>query len=483
MDRPRILIIDDDFGLRKTLADILKAKDYDVFVAGNGAEGLALLEKHTVALVLIDLGLPDMAGLDVLDRVKATHPFIEAIILTGNATLDSAIEATNRGAFSYLLKPYEINPLLLQIRRAIEKGQARKRIAQDSIELQKMNTELKALYNVSLAISRAIDLEEMLSEVLHALVETEIFTFEIKGAVFLIERGELRLASFISLSAAEMEPCGEIRVGECFCGRAMETGEIVVVKNCSGNTCHPMRPPLTHPHGHILVPLKMADTVLGLLNLYIHPETEVNAEMVKLLSTVASQMGIAINNTRRYEETKSSALHDPLTGLANRRFLEMQLDKNLESAKRYQEALSVVMLDIDHFKNYNDTYGHVEGDRLLVRLADILLREVRKADYIFRYGGEEFLVLLPETGPDRARETAERLRRAVEAKAGGVTISLGIASLSESLQEKDRLIDVADNALYRAKKNGRNRVETGEETVGLKAAPPGFADNQGETPP
>jgi diguanylate cyclase (GGDEF)-like protein len=183
--------------------------------------------------------------------------------------------------------------------------------------------------------------------------------------------------------------------------------------------------------------------------------------MVRLLSAVASQMGIAINNARLFENTKKSSLHDALTGLANRRFMEIEFAKRLETAKRYREALSIIMLDIDHFKNYNDTHGHQEGDGLLVKLADILLQQVRKTDYVFRYGGEEFLVILPKMGLDMAHETAERLRRAVEAEGEGITISLGVVSLNEGLQEKDTLIGAADKALYRAKANGRNRVAVG----------------------
>jgi diguanylate cyclase (GGDEF)-like protein len=137
-----------------------------------------------------------------------------------------------------------------------------------------------------------------------------------------------------------------------------------------------------------------------------------------------------------------------------------QLEKCFEMARRYDEALSLVMIDIDHFKHFNDTQGHLAGDQLLTLLAKILLREVRRADYVFRYGGEEFLVLLPETGPERAREAAERLRQTVEAEAG-VTISLGVAHLEESPSKPEQLIAHADRALYRAKQNGRNRVETG----------------------
>jgi diguanylate cyclase (GGDEF)-like protein len=464
MNTSRILIIDDDPGLRKTLTDILRAKGYDILTAGSGAEGLALLENHAVNLALIDLGLPDTPGLEVLTTLKAGFPLIEAIILTGSATLDSAIEATNREAFSFLLKPYDIDTLLLQIRRAIEKQQARERIAKDSIMMQNENMKLEVLYSVSQAISKTIDLKELLPEVLRTLADTEMFTFEIKGVISLVEGEEMRLASFINIAETKLEPCSDIRPGECLCGCAMATGEIIIARNCSVDSRHLMCNPAVQPHGHIIVPLKAAGAVVGMLNLYIQPETEVTDEMVGLLTSVASQLGIAISNARLYEEAKNSSLHDPLTGLANRRFMEIQLDKSLDSAKRYREALSIIIVDIDHFKNYNDSHGHQEGDRLLGMLAGILLEEVRMADYVFRYGGEEFLIVLPETSLERACETAERLRKVVEAETGGLTISLGVASLTESLQKKDQLIDAADKALYRAKENGRNRVEGSRES-------------------
>jgi diguanylate cyclase (GGDEF)-like protein len=134
------------------------------------------------------------------------------------------------------------------------------------------------------------------------------------------------------------------------------------------------------------------------------------------------------------------------------------MEKNFEAVKRYGKELSVIMLDIDLFKKYNDTHGHIGGDRLLVKLADILTREARKADYVFRYGGEEFLIILPETGLTMAYETAERLRMAVESEAG-ITVSLGVSSYHEPLLDAEALIRESDNALYRAKQNGRNRVE------------------------
>jgi DNA-binding response OmpR family regulator len=143
MQKQKIFIIDDDQNIRKTLSDILIAKGYDTSAAQNGNEGLALLKQTPANLVIIDLGLPDMPGLEVLGRIKADNPSTEAIILTGNASLNSAIEATNRGAFSYLTKPYDIDQLIIHIRRALEKQQAQEKIAEHNIELERINGVLR----------------------------------------------------------------------------------------------------------------------------------------------------------------------------------------------------------------------------------------------------------------------------------------------------------------------------------------------------
>lgn len=336
---------------------------------------------------------------------------------------------------------------------------------QSEKHLLRLNSELKALYEVSQAISRTLEMEQFLPEVLQTLAATNIFSFETKIALFLAEEEKLRLAAFIGLSETAPEPCAEIQPGKCLCGMALATGEVVVSENSMKDKRHSVYHPDGIPHGHIVVPLKAGSKIVGLLTFYIQADAEVKESQIRLLSSLGTSIGIAVSNARLYEETKSFSLHDPLTGLANRRFLQIQMDKALELAKRYEEGLSVVMLDIDYFKKYNDTRGHPEGDRLLVNLAHILLRVVRKADYVFRYGGEEFFIILPETDSSMAREAAERLRKAV-AEETGVTISLGVASLTGFSLQKDELIARADEALYCAKKNGRNRVEvaTDQET-------------------
>jgi DNA-binding NtrC family response regulator len=136
-EKTSILLIEDNAGQRKTLLDILNAKGYETFEARDGAEGLAFLHDHPVNLVLTDLGLPDITGIDILREVKSLYPAIQVIILTGSATFDSAVEATNLGAFSYLLKPYDIELLLLNIQRADEKRQT-------EVDRERLISELRA---------------------------------------------------------------------------------------------------------------------------------------------------------------------------------------------------------------------------------------------------------------------------------------------------------------------------------------------------
>jgi len=166
MEKQKILIIDDDPHIRKTLSDILKFKGYETYTASSGQEGSDFLKRSPVNLVIVDLGLPDMSGLEVLSRVKADNPFTEVIILTGNASLDSAIEATNKGAFSYFLKPPDIDQLMLNIKRAIEKQEAGETIARHNKALEKINAQLSES-NRELTIE--IQERKKVEEALHAL--------------------------------------------------------------------------------------------------------------------------------------------------------------------------------------------------------------------------------------------------------------------------------------------------------------------------
>ena len=150
--RTGILIVDDDPNLRKTLSDILEAKGYKAFAAKDGGEGLAMARDCVFNIALIDLKLPDISGLEVLERVKAESPSAEAIIITGHATLESAIEATNKGAFSFIQKPYDIDQLLLHIKHAVEKQKAAEELRRQLDEVERLN---------KLMVGRELKMEQM----------------------------------------------------------------------------------------------------------------------------------------------------------------------------------------------------------------------------------------------------------------------------------------------------------------------------------
>ena len=183
---------------------------------------------------------------------------------------------------------------------------------------------------------------------------------------------------------------------------------------------------------------------------------------IMLLRTVADQVAVAVNHARLFQQIQHQALTDALTGCFNRRFFEIQLERDLHLATRMRQPVSLVLLDIDHFKRVNDSHGHDAGDAALRFLAGVLREEVRGVDTAARYGGEEFAIILPQAGPEGALGVAERLRSRIEKTevpgVGRITASLGVATFPGDASSRELLVTAADRALYQAKHAGRNRV-------------------------
>lgn len=182
---------------------------------------------------------------------------------------------------------------------------------------------------------------------------------------------------------------------------------------------------------------------------------------------LADTVGLAIVNLRLRESLREQSIRDGLTGLFNRRYLEETLAREVARAAREQAPLSLLMIDLDHFKHVNDTYGHSAGDRVLQAVADLLQRQVRSGDIVCRYGGEEFAVLLPETSTDHAVARAEELRQTAQSlelpgpsSSASLSLSVGVATFPTHGRRSADLVRASDAALYAAKRNGRNRVET-----------------------
>jgi diguanylate cyclase (GGDEF)-like protein len=227
--------------------------------------------------------------------------------------------------------------------------------------------------------------------------------------------------------------------------------------------------------GVIGAPIVAGESRLGALVLYsLSSARRFSERYLSLVDAVGRQAGVAIQNSRLYEEIQQVAATDPLTGLYNRRHFYILATQEFNNARRFNQSIAAIMIDIDHFKRVNDTYGHLVGDIVLQNVANRCNESLRESDILCRYGGEEFAILMTGTSLESALQIAERLRKRmvnttieIEGKSIPITISLGVAALGPymhpvTLTGLEILINRADQALYTSKQNGRNRVTAWE---------------------
>ena len=231
-------------------------------------------------------------------------------------------------------------------------------------------------------------------------------------------------------------------------------------------------PANTRARSIALLPLVRYDELIGSLNLGSKdPERFLEGSATDFLQRLATIVAICLENATNHERLKRVGLTDSLTGVNNRRFFDQRLGEEVARARRSQEPLACLFLDIDRFKGINDTYGHRVGDRVLIEAASLIREQLRSTDVLGRYGGEEFSALLVNATQDKAMEIAERIRNAIEVhrfpwddgEPLKATISIGVSSLepgpsSDNASQAENLVDRADQALYVAKNSGRNRV-------------------------
>jgi diguanylate cyclase (GGDEF)-like protein len=216
------------------------------------------------------------------------------------------------------------------------------------------------------------------------------------------------------------------------------------------------------------IPMILHDTVIGVLTLSDPRAEAFSTEDAELLSALAAQAAITIERTEEFHTMERLAITDGLTGLTNYRFFEMRLDEELRRARRYGLPLSIMLVDVDHFKQVNDLFGHPSGDRVLRELARIMRQTVRETEIVARYGGEEFALILPQTGAEQAMVAAQRVCNGIAAHRFStvdgerirMTVSIGVAGSPDLPQAPGELVEAADRALYVAKSDGRNCVRS-----------------------
>jgi len=215
----------------------------------------------------------------------------------------------------------------------------------------------------------------------------------------------------------------------------------------------------------ISVPLTAQSRMIGILRLNSKEKSAYTFDDLRLLDFISDLVSSAINNARLYEKTEELSTKDSLTGFYIHRYMKERLKEEVDRARINSSLLSVIMIDIDHFKDYNDKYGHSAGDKVLLRIAKIIGGKLRNGQIIARYGGEEFAILLPGTDKDKATKIAEDIRKEVETskfvlrrKETKVTISAGVSTYTDDIKDNEELLKRSDFCLYQAKKQGRNKV-------------------------
>lgn len=218
----------------------------------------------------------------------------------------------------------------------------------------------------------------------------------------------------------------------------------------------------------ILVPLRQAKRTPGVMKLFFQRRLNLTADLKEWLGTCGSILYRSLYRSCRYQRAEKLATIDGLTGLYNHRYFMDQMAKEFVRARRYRNWLALILIDIDYFKHYNDTNGHLAGDKVLKKVAQLIKHTVREIDLVARWGGEEFALLLPENNVQNGMIVAEKIRREVESNHfknekkqpnGNLTISLGVSQNSPNLKSHREMFQLADTALYGAKHKGRNRCE------------------------
>jgi two-component system cell cycle response regulator len=448
----RVLIVDDIPTNVRLLEARLNAEYYDVVTASSGPEALSLCQSSDIDIVLLDVMMPDMDGFEVCQRLKADTrtQHIPVLMVTALDQPSDRVRGLQVGADDFLTKPVDDMQLLARVKSLVRLKSLTDELRARATTGQQIAIEdaMRAMDQVTSAGGSILIVDsdgrhaERIKGYLTPEHRVDILT-QPADAVFQVTGAHYELA-LIAMSLTDFDPlrvCSQIRTLE-----------------------HTRTLPIILMSDEVDKPKVMRALDLG-VNDYISRPVERNELAARVRTQIrrhryAQELRQSVNNTM------ALAVTDDMTGLYNRRYLDRHLSVMLEKAQSQDRDMALMILDIDHFKAVNDTYGHDAGDAALKEFAARLKRNIRGVDLACRFGGEEFVVLMPDTDHQQAEAVAERVRNAIaersfEVGAGrplSLTVSAGVALNETESDTPETLIKRADLALYRAKREGRNRV-------------------------
>jgi diguanylate cyclase (GGDEF)-like protein len=450
----KILIVEDDRFFREMFSDLLKVEGYKVDVACCGAEAFEKMSENQYGLVVTDLIMPDISGMEILSRVRENDPSVDVIMVTGNADLESAIFALKHGARDYLIKP--VNPD--EFRHSVALCMQQRRLLDENEELKNMLN----LFQSSQTIAGCLELERVYHLMLEA-VGREIGVGRCLG--LFLEDDRLVLKDCKGLSGGVGQQYSDALMDSILGHQASNRLMVKVKVNVQLAGAAGSKVDINEAY---LIYVRSKGVLQGVIVVFNDPGQSLPdfQPRKKNITFLLEQSSRAFSNAANYTLAKDMLFIDDLSGLFNYRYLEVALDRELKRAERYASHLAILFLDMDSFKQVNDTHGHMVGSRVLKEMGDLLKKSCREVDVVIRYGGDEYTIILVETGAVTAGIVAERIRSSVEtysflASEGydiHLTCSIGYACCPEDTMSKQELLDMADQAMYAGKVGGKNCV-------------------------
>ena len=472
----RVLIVDDEEGIRMLLGELCRREGYEVVMAQNATEAIRVLEQRPVDVGIVDLHLPGTNGLEVVRRAKQLRPDCEVIILTGYGGKNSAVESLRLGAYEYLEKPLARSEIIpLTISRALERQRLGRRNKELVRELQEANRELglrrrqqlRHIRHIGEALGGALQANDVARVLVRAIRESVVCD---GAGVLLLSRNDRE--PNVAMTGAPMplspETCSALVVillSHLPEALRPEAGS-VEVRALPTESAEVDDGPWGH---HESARLEVRDHLLGAVTMARHADLAFSDEDLGVFGILVSQGSIALENAHLFARMRELATRDSLTGLHNHGHFFELLEAEISRAARYEQELAVIMLDVDKehgLKFINDTYGHQGGDALLRDLSSLLRSSLRRADVVARYGGDEFIILAPQTGKQEALTLGHRICRrirettfAIFENQEHVTVSVGVAVFDPRQSETaSSLVARVDRGLYLAKSHEGDQV-------------------------
>jgi len=448
----RIVVVDDNRFTRELAREALEGQAR-VECCESAEAALEALAREPADLVVSDLTMPGLSGLELLERVRREQPGTDFVLFTGNASIESAIGALRMGAVDYLVKPVQPEELALVVERIL----ARRALLDENARLRDALHTAEACRTLVRCLDPGEIYAVALDLLLHRMGRARGMALFRRTAIPMSDGMAFRGFSEEQARAlrnllAERKPIEPESLGEL---EVLSRGELIDALGEIGLS----------PGGLLSIPVAGRDSEAGVLWIF-EDGRSFSTDEIECARLIAAHADLALTNAERYHRAKERAFIDDVTEVYNVRFLRQAIEHEIQRAERYGKQLCVLFLDLDRFKLVNDQHGHLVGSQVLRRLSEVLLQCIRQVDTLARYGGDEFTILLVDTGIEEGLAVGERIRRTVaatvfEGSRGApirLTLSVGVAAYPTHGREHEALLDLADKAMYRAKSLGRNCV-------------------------